>query len=74
MIDIDKSKEAFKTFLNNYDDKNDSSFKLKVVHTYHVANNAKSYSSTYFITYNDYIINLHIIILILDYTDKIIHI
>lgn len=41
MIDITKSKSAFKTFLDNYEDKSDASFKLKVVHTYHVADNAR---------------------------------
>ena len=41
MIDIEKAKIAFKNFLEKYDDKNTLGFKLKVVHTYHVANNAK---------------------------------
>lgn len=41
MIDITKSKSAFKIFLDNYEDKSDASFKLKVVHTYHVADNAR---------------------------------
>lgn len=41
MIDITKTKSAFKAFLDKYDDKSDASFKLKVVHTYHVADNAR---------------------------------
>lgn len=41
MIDIKKAKIAFKNFLEQYDDKEHVSFKLKVVHTYHVAENAK---------------------------------
>lgn len=42
MINITKSKEAFKRFLDAYEDKSDVSFKLKVVHTYHVADNARN--------------------------------
>ncbi len=42
MIDITKSKEAFKNFLDTYEDKSYASFKLKVVHTYHVADNARN--------------------------------
>jgi len=42
MINITKSKEAFKKFLDTYEDKSDASFKLKVVHTYHVAGNARN--------------------------------
>ncbi len=41
MIDILKAKIEFKKFLDKYEDKSDLSFKLKVVHTYHVAENAK---------------------------------
>lgn len=41
MIDIKKAKIAFKNFLEGYDDKEHESFKLKVVHTYHVAENAR---------------------------------
>ena len=41
MIDITKTKLAFKIFLDNYEDKSDASFKLKVIHTYHVADNAR---------------------------------
>lgn len=41
MIDIEKAKIAFKVFLNQYEDKEHVSFNLKVVHTYHVAKNAK---------------------------------
>ena len=41
MIDISKAKIAFKKFLDKYKDKSDLSFQLKVVHTYHVAENSK---------------------------------
>ena len=41
MIDIAKAKIAFKDFLNEYEDKSDLGFELKIVHTYHVAENAK---------------------------------
>lgn len=41
MIDISKAKIEFKKFLDKYEDKSDLSFKLKVVHTYHVAENSK---------------------------------
>lgn len=41
MIDIKKAKIAFKDFLEGYEDKEHVSFKLKVVHTYHVAENAR---------------------------------
>jgi len=41
-MNITKSKEAFKSFLNAYEDKSDASFKLKVVHTYYVANSARN--------------------------------
>ena len=39
MIDIQKAKIAFKDFLEQYEDKEHLSFKLKVVHTYHVTEN-----------------------------------
>lgn len=41
MIDIEKAKIAFKDFLEEYKDKSDLGFELKIVHTYHVAENAK---------------------------------
>ena len=41
MIHILKAKKSFKDFLDQYEDKNHVSFNLKVVHTYHVAENAK---------------------------------
>ncbi len=41
MIDIKKAKISFKEFLEQYDDKEHVSFKLKVVHTYHVSENAR---------------------------------
>ena len=41
MIDIEKAKIAFKDFINEYEDKSDLGFELKIIHTYHVAENAK---------------------------------
>lgn len=41
MIDIEKAKIAFKDFLEEYKDKSDLGFELKIVHTCHVAENAK---------------------------------
>lgn len=41
MIDIANAKIAFKDFLDEYKDKSDLGFELKIVHTYHVAENAK---------------------------------
>ena len=41
MIDIEKAKITFKDFINEYEDKSDLGFELKIVHTYHVAGNAK---------------------------------
>ena len=41
MIDIEKAKIIFKDFINEYEDKSDLGFELKIVHTYHVAENAK---------------------------------
>ena len=41
MIDIEKAKIAFKDFLEEYEDKSDLGFELKIIHTYHVAENAK---------------------------------
>ncbi len=41
MIDAEKAKIAFKDFLNEYEDKSDLGFELKIVHTYYVAENAK---------------------------------
>ena len=40
MIEIEKAKKTFKNFLNNYN-KNELGFELKIVHTYHVVDNAK---------------------------------
>lgn len=42
MIDIQKARIAFKKFLNKYNDKHELGFDLKVVHTYHVVDNAKT--------------------------------
>lgn len=33
MIDIEKAKIAFKNFLDEYEDKSDLGFELKIVHT-----------------------------------------
>lgn len=41
MINIVKARIAFKDFLDNYEDKSDLGFELKIVHTYHVTENAK---------------------------------
>ena len=41
MVDIEKAKIAFKDFLNEYEDKSDLGFELKIIHTYHVSENAK---------------------------------
>ena len=43
MIDIIKAKKEFKNYLNQYEDKKEHpNFKLKVTHTYHVADNSKN--------------------------------
>lgn len=42
MIDIQKARIAFKDFLNKYEDKDTLGFNLKVVHTYHVVDNART--------------------------------
>lgn len=42
MIDIQKARVAFKNFIDKYNDKNELAFNLKVVHTYHVVDNAKT--------------------------------
>ena len=41
MINIDKAKEEFKNFLNNYSERNELGFQLKVNHIYNVVENAK---------------------------------
>ena len=41
MIDIQKARNAFKDFLNKYEDKDTLGFNLKVAHTYYVVENAK---------------------------------
>lgn len=40
MIDLQKGRLAFKEYINRYDNQNDPGFNLKVVHTYHVVENA----------------------------------
>lgn len=42
MIDIQKARLAFKKFINKYDNQDDLGFNLKIVHTYHVSENAKN--------------------------------
>ena len=41
MLDIKNAKHVFKQFLEEYKNKGDLGFDLKVVHTYHVTENAK---------------------------------
>ncbi len=41
MINIEKAKNTFKNFLEEYKNQEDLGFEIKVVHTYHVAENAK---------------------------------
>ena len=40
MIDLQKARIAFKEYISSYDNQNDPGFNLKVVHTYHVVDNA----------------------------------
>ena len=40
MIDLQRARLAFKEYINNYDNQTDPGFHLKVVHTYHVVENA----------------------------------
>lgn len=40
MIDLQKARVVFKEYINSYDNQNDPGFNLKVVHTYHVTENA----------------------------------
>ena len=40
MIDLQKARIEFKNYIHNYDNQNDPGFNLKVVHTYHVVDNA----------------------------------
>ena len=40
MIDLQKAEVTFKDYINSYDNQNDPGFELKVVHTYHVMENA----------------------------------
>lgn len=41
MIDIQKARHSFKKFLDKYKEQNKLGFELKVVHTYHVVDNAR---------------------------------
>ena len=40
MIDLQKARIAFKEYLSNFDNQDNPGFNLKVVHTYHVVDNA----------------------------------
>ncbi len=40
MIDLQKARIAFKEYISNYNNQEDRGFNLKVVHTYHVVDNA----------------------------------
>jgi len=40
MIDLQKARKAFNEYINNYSNQDDAGFNLKVVHTYHVVDNA----------------------------------
>ncbi len=40
MIDLEKARAAFKEYISNFDNQDDPGFDLKVVHTYHVVDNA----------------------------------
>ena len=40
MLDLQKARIAFKEYISSYDNQNDPGFNLKVVHTYHVVDNA----------------------------------
>ena len=42
MIDLQRVKNSFKEFIDNYNNQDDPGFNLKVVHTMHVVENAKS--------------------------------
>lgn len=42
MIDIEKAKNRFQKFIQKYDDQKELGFTLKVTHTYHVIENAKT--------------------------------
>ena len=44
MIDLEKAKKAFKDYLQSYDNQDDHGFNLKIVHTYHVVENAENIS------------------------------
>ena len=41
MIDIAKSKKLFNSFIEEYDNKSDAGFDLKVIHTFHVSDNSR---------------------------------
>ena len=53
MIDLEKEKTAFKEYVNNYKNQNEPGFNLKVVHTYHVVENARMISNELRLTEED---------------------
>ena len=53
MIDLEKAKTAFKEYVNNYKNQNEPGFNLKVVHTYHVVENARMISNELRLTEED---------------------
>ncbi|MBR5369981.1 MAG: HD domain-containing protein [Bacilli bacterium] len=40
MIDLIKARKEFKKYIDNYNNQDDPGFNLKIVHTYHVVDNA----------------------------------
>ena len=40
MIDLEKAKISFREYLSNFDNQDEPGFNLKVVHTYHVVDDA----------------------------------
>lgn len=53
MIDINKARISFKKFLDKYKGQDELGFELKVVHTYHVVNNAKEIATKLNLTEED---------------------
>ncbi len=53
MINIQKARISFKEFLNRYEDKDTFGFNLKVVHTYHVVENARMIAEKLGLSQND---------------------
>ena len=53
MIDIENAKQAFKEFIEGYENQDDLGFNSKVVHTYKVAQNAKELAKSLNLTQED---------------------